>query len=249
MTILYLRKLNQSRRPKLNDRVKFFHQDLETWVEATLISDALRGWRHYYNIVYDNGREDGVYLTPNKRWTLLEHDHGVQHDMQQVDGGDEPESLTPSPNTSPDQETIHTVTGTREKTRLNFAEYLSNDSSYEFSRNILDKSRTESMDWDNLGTDLESPPRFFNLPTLEINLDRATNLEHCLPLSSTPLSPRKSQCHPQLSSYPNSPRRPRISRLRRSLPLEIEEGNPEDNAPAFLSRLNPFRKKKPKNDH
>ena len=43
--------------------------------------------------MYDNGREDGVYLTPNKRWTLLEHHLGVQHDMQQVDGGDEPESI------------------------------------------------------------------------------------------------------------------------------------------------------------
>ena len=254
--------LNQDRKPRIHDRISFFHTDLGTWVEATLISNALRGWRNYYNIVYDNGREDGVYLIPDHRWTLLDPPQEDQGAVHQLDGMDDPASLTPTPETSPEYPIGPSETGTRAKTglRLNLGHYLSSDSSVD-SVNPLDRSRTDSMAWDAIGTDLESPPRFFNLPIKEVLLDKASNLELRLPISSTPISPHQTppedlnllqpinlEHRLPISSTPVTPRRPRISNPRRSLPLELEQENNEDSIPAFLTRLNPFRKKKKPTD-
>ena len=56
--------------PRKNDIVYFFHRRYMKWVRAKLISNELRGYKNYYNIEYDDGSKDGVYLIQNERWTL-----------------------------------------------------------------------------------------------------------------------------------------------------------------------------------
>ena len=90
------------------------------------------------------------------------------------------------------------------------------------------------MTRDNYGTDLEcnvvceEPPLY----RLSIPLDQDVNLDAVLPLTSTPVQYRF-----QPKSEPRT--RPRISAPRRKLPEEREK-----EELSFLSRLNPFRKKR-----
>ena len=119
-------------------------------------------------------------------------------------------------------------TGTRPKVRLNITEYLSQTSDSEDNTNT---DHDKAFDWDNFGTDLEcnviceEPPSY----RLSIPLDQAINLDYVLPLTSTPV--------PVLSPQERS--RNRVSAPRRQLPLEVDK-----REASFLSRLNPFRKRK-----
>ena len=59
--------------PRKHNIVYFVHRHHGgKWVRATLLSNELRGYRYYYNIAYDNGVKDGVYLKPGDYWTLGE---------------------------------------------------------------------------------------------------------------------------------------------------------------------------------
>ena len=59
--------------PRKHNIVYFVHRNHGgKWVRATILSNELRGYRHYYNIVYDNGIKDGVYLKPGDYCTLGE---------------------------------------------------------------------------------------------------------------------------------------------------------------------------------
>ena len=153
-----------------------------------------------------------------------------------------PASLTPTPETSPDQE-LARLTGTRPKQIIRFgvADFW-DDSSASDSTNpataVHDPHR-DSPEWDPYGTNLHSPDlldvavnhghpfshKQSPNSTEAIPLGKVANLEHVLPLTSTPNS--------------SPPRRKRISMLRRSLPLE----SPRSHRPVFLKRLNPFKKK------
>ena len=253
-------RLLQGRKPKLHDHISFLHKDLLTWVNARLISNELRGWKNYYNIVYSDGEEDGLYLIPNERWTFREPDEpeaSPQH-IQQADGNDDPDSLTPSPETTPEHQATPSETGARAKTdvRLNYGGYLST-SSPDISPERRNKTDTESMEWDALGTHFDTPPRHLNHPvSYNFDLDKAAYLDLLLPILSSPelsvqpageldlLQAADLQLRLPVSSTPNSPRRQRISHCRRSLPLESKDGA-KKTTPKFLSRLNPFKKKPP----
>ena len=177
----------------------------------------------------------------------------------QADGNDDPDSLTPSPETSPENQAPLLNTGARSKTdvRLNYGGYLSTSSPDISPHRTVSKAETESMEWDALGTHFDTPPRHLQHPTsYSFDLDRPANLEFILPVSSLPeLSTQPDreinldratnlQLRLPISSTPNSPRRPRVSHCRKSLPLETEASG-KSSTPKFLSRLNPFRKKSP----
>ena len=232
-------RLCQHRVPRRHDHVAFFHRDLNRWRQVHLTSNALKGYRCYYNCVYDDGEEDGVELSPDLRWTFIDESscadcaNPPQHvAIAQLDGLHIPGSLTPTPDTTPEKED-----GPREPIRFGLDDYL--DSSNEESPvPILDKSFTGSPEWDSYGTHLERPLLFDQPPRRITNLDRPVDMSLVLPLTSTPI--------------PHS--RPRVSGQRKLLPLEVKDraddaGNRTDedddqHPPKFLSKLNPFRKKK-----
>ena len=98
-----------------------------------------------------------------------------------VDGIITPESLTPTPETTPEKDAEQN----EGIILLAPGDYL--DSSEENSDSlvpVLDKSFTGTPEWDSYGTHLERP-----LPPLEqvTHLDRPTNLSLVLPLTSTPI--------------------------------------------------------------
>ena len=67
--------------------------------------------------------------------------------------------------------------------------------------------------------------KLLNQPYPYVDLNKVSNLDKHLPVFSTP-----------------QPKKTRISRCRRPLPKEIQD-NSDDKLPAFLSKLNPFKKK------
>lgn len=131
----------------------------------------------------------------------------------------------PTPNITPDGPSSHEP---NKSIRVGPADYVDNsDSSCE---DVLNDATIESPTWDSF----ESGPHFSRPSTsrqqdVGIELDRAIDLSHVLPLTSTPIP------------TPVQLRRPRISAQRRSLPLEQESHVPSH----FLQRLNPFKKKSP----
>ena len=56
---------------QVHDVIAFYHGSKKTWVRATLLSNELRGHKNYYNIRYDTGKLDGVFLIKGERWTFL----------------------------------------------------------------------------------------------------------------------------------------------------------------------------------
>ena len=235
-------RLCQHKLPKLRDRVAIYNQVTGAWVNATLTSNTIRGYKDYYNCVYDDGVKDGMYLHMDQRWTFIENSccdecAGITDapvPIAQVDGIHIPGSLTPTPETTPEKDSPSYGI------RLGPADYLQSDTSDEASSvAVLDKSFTASPEWDAYGTELESPLGY-NQPSQHVSrLDRAADLSLVLPLTSTPI--------PTLRPRPTVQRRPRVSALRRSLPIESEKNedddNEEDGRPKFLSKLNPFKKK------
>ena len=244
--------LIQDRIPRKHDRISFYNQGIGRWSLVTITSNPnkKKGWKHFFHYANDDGEAGGIYLKPDERWTFIKDDEiGLLHNnaldnIPQVDGDFVPASLTPTPETSPDQEPAR-LTGTRPKQPIRFgvADFLS-DSSDSDPTEAADKNHDPSRDspeWDPYGTSLHSPTDLLDVavnyghsfPILpcpisseEVLLDRAANLNVVLPLTSTPHS--------------SPPRKKRISHLRRSLPLE----SPRNSQPLFLKRLNPFKKKK-----
>ena len=109
---------------------------------------------------------------------------------------------------------------------MNVGEYFTDTTDSDENDSNRHLNDAVSMEWDALGTDLEEDSSSYH----PIQLDRAVNLNSVLPLTSTPNYRQET---------PHTARRQRISMPRRPLPLEMEvnEGN-------FLSRLNPFKKKR-----
>ena len=63
-------QLLQDSKPKTNDVIAFYHGSEKTWVRATLLSNELRGHKNYYNIKYETGKLDGLFLIKGERWTF-----------------------------------------------------------------------------------------------------------------------------------------------------------------------------------
>ena len=174
--------------PHIHDRVAFFDEDYG-WTDVTLTSKRLKRYGVYYNYLDDDGFEAGVYLDPDKRWTFIEDSccdicTGVeaQAPIAQVDGVYIPNSLTPTPETTPEKE---------EHIRFDLGEYIKSSSSDDGSIvATLDRSFTGSPEWDSYGTNLESPlsrPHHGLCEPVQhvTGLDRAVDLSLVLPLTST----------------------------------------------------------------
>ena len=181
-------QLCQHKAPRKRDQIAFFHRDLNRWCYATLTSNAVAGYRRYYNCLYDDGVEDGITLLPDTRWTFVEDSccetcagtGAAPAHIGQVDGTCIPGSMTPTPETSPEVDIAERCI------RFETADYLGSDD--EPALPLLDKSFTGSPEWDAYGTDLECPVSRYEPLERVTNLDRVTDLSLVLPLTSTAVS-------------------------------------------------------------
>ena len=237
--------LIQDRLPKKNDLVAFYDNQTGVWVtDLRLTSDAVKPWKYWYHYVDKEGREGGVELKPNERWTFLveednssyDAEHGSSsdndpHAVHQTDGVVDPDSLTPSSATS--------TGATAKSVRLTpGVQYSDSESDGEPLNTAVNLSPHASLDWDAFGTDLESPPRFFNQPALQIDLTAVQNLDRILPLTSTPREDASmwSPWPPSVVVTTPTPYLP--------TPTEpAEHDGASSTVPEFLTRLNPFKKK------
>ena len=116
--------------------------------------------------MYNDGGEDGLYLIPNTRWTFRDSHYAAGVEVNR--SPDRFLSLKPTPETTPEQLTL-TISDTS-------------------SVDILNKS-LESLEWDMMGTQLESSQSSllecheFDLPDLPLN--QVCRLDNNLPLTST----------------------------------------------------------------
>ena len=227
-------QLLQDRRPKVGDHISFFDVNAGSWINAHIITDLNRRWRYYYNIMYDDGTKDGLYLKPDTRWTFLnwsnnevEFPRSAETPSTTVDVTPQsPQNLTPNDPTIPP--THHLLE-------------LSED---------IDNSRAESLEWDMLGTELVSETENVPLSPSQVVLDRVSSLDFVLPL---PLGIVRSSSPVPLDAVSNleailplvsSPVRsqPRVSRPRQPLPRETRRSR--SFTPSFLRNLNWFRKRR-----
>ena len=216
-------KLLQDRKPKKGDLISYYNDRLKTWVNAKITRDLTRTWRCYYNIEYSNGEQDGLYLKPDSRWTFLTDSKGNVLLPGRTRSETAPPSLHPTPASSPSRDTdpLHSPANTSFLSTPSAA--LSTSLSVASSIGVLDRCMHESMEWDatydSLLLSSESTPQ----PGYTVSLDRVNNLDHVLPISSTPV-----------------PTSHRVSKLRQPLPLER---NPDEaKSPGFLGRLFRFMK-------
>ena len=150
-------KLLQDRVPKVNDRIAFYSDTEQSWVEGKITHDLTRRWANYFNVIYDDGTRDGLYLRPDTRWTFLFTADGRPL-MPTMRVGSAPVSLQPTPNTSPtrEQTPFFDVNDINSCNSPNSAMLdTSNNSS---SVGTLDRSRDGSMAWDLSYLDLTSSP-------------------------------------------------------------------------------------------
>ena len=213
----------QDRKPKVNDLISYYNDRLHTWVDAKIIRDLTRQWKDYYNIEYSNGEKDGLYLKKETRWTFLTDSSGNLLTQGNVRSGSAPPSLHPTPDTSPTREPSPSLGSNNRLSDLApIEDGLSDSSSLLSSTGTMDLARTQSMEWDMSYCDLESSLQPINHPIDHVVLDQVNNLESVLPVSSTPV-----------------PHKPRLSRMRRPLPLEQHPDN--DHIPGFVRRMLPFK--------
>ena len=218
-------KLIQNRKPKVNDRIAFYSEDQHSWVEAKVTHDLSRRWANYFNIVYDDGNKDGLYLKPNTRWTFLPNSNANSLATDQMRVNSAPTSLQPTPETSLIREATPFL-DVNDLSDLNSPNSVVLDSDSETSSiDILNKSRDGSMEWDLSYLQLaSSPDQTYPGTCQEINLHRVQNLETILPLRSTPAQSRRH-----------------VSAQRNSLPLEQHSAQQSSS----LFRCMNFFKRKP----
>ena len=223
-------RLDQSRKPKKGDKISYFDTNTNTWINAFITHDLTRRYRHYFNIVTENGRRDGLYLAPDTRWTLLQDESPPEENRNY---GFNISSLEPSPTSFLHLRPRH----------LSFSRSVDNlhvQSSPTIHDN-LDSDSLPSLEWDYAASN-DSPSYFPDLP-----LDRVLNLDNVLPLSLTYhrstsvdlLQPQNLDQRLPLTSTPVSPRS-RVSNPRRSLPLERSRGR--SLIPTIFRKFNPFKK-------
>ena len=237
-------KLLQDRPPNVGEEISFFDSRTNKWVDATVTANLSRKWNHYFNIIYENGNEDGLYLIPDTRWTLKPNLQEIHRHPP-----DQPTSLEPTPHTTPDK-----INPSEESNidpeQTTPHETLSLDNSSSEPSNIdnnLNLTEPDSLQWDDQGTELLSSDEYI----WPVDLHAVANLDHLLPLQLEPPPttdanpPHLDQAFilediPPVSSTPSGHRR-RIQQRRRTLPLE--SGHRQGFIQSFLRRLNPFKKK------
>ena len=210
-------RLLQNRKPNRGDLISFFDERTQTWLEAKITKDLSFKYKNYFNIVYPDGIQDGLYLIPDTRWTFKISNN---HDIEANRSSDDASSLKPTPETTPERVTCN----------------VSNTSSV----GILDKSITESLEWDMLGTELASSNESLsdlNYRMSNVPLNYVSNLNAHLPLTSTWKT--EEETPERLKSLISKPRR--LAQLRR--PLPEESNNTRSFLPHFVRKMNPFKKK------
>ena len=241
-------RLLQDRKPKVGDLISYFDSHSGSWLDAHIITDLNRRWKHYYNIMHANGHKDGLYLIPDTRWTFRTWRHDSSNDLETVRAEvDHFSDLDPTvaadaglslPGSSPQSPLA-------DLDRSSDAHLTQDPLAIDF----MDGSRTSSMEWDFCGTELGSVP--FSAPEspsqvvlgrvsqlhsvlpipldlaprdLDVPLNMVCNLDAVLPIASSPVHPRT-----------------RLSRPRQPLPREVTRSR--SCTPSFFRRLFAFRKK------
>ena len=234
-------KLDQSHKPKVGDYISFFDSRLQHWVDAQITANLSTKWKNYYNIIYEDGTEDGLYLVPDTRWTFKDTSNNTQeterYNINEITSVEPTPETTPTENVSLDDIYSNQLTETPGAT-------LSTSSSSCATIHDLDATRDDSLEWDLQGIELHSSSEY----QWPVDLHRVVNLDQLEPFSvDPPISTQDSlndvvnlNNRLPLSSTPR-PHSTRLSQLRRPLPLEMEEN--QGVISAFLRRLNPFKKR------
>ena len=102
--------IDQSRRPVRGDIIAFVKGSF--WTKARITS-KVTGYPYYFNIEYEDGTLDGLYLRPpseetKESWTFIRPNHWTPlvsnpdktQNISQLDGTDTPSSLSPASSTS-----------------------------------------------------------------------------------------------------------------------------------------------------
>ena len=176
-------------------------------------------WPNYFNIVYPDGREDGLYLRPNTRWTFR-HPNSNNAAIESIRSSDNLPILKPTPDTTPEQ----VILGTSDNC----------------SHDVLNKSIIETPQHDMPGNQLD-PSHGSTLERIDFSLPRdllnqVYRLDSNLPLTSTW---NRDHIPNSVPTAPSKTKR-RIAHQRRHLPAESEI---KGFLPIFAQRLNPFKKK------
>ena len=236
-------RLIQNRTPVVGDLISFFDDRLQAWVNARIIQDLSKRWRHYYNIIYEDNKKDGLYLIPDTRWTFIPKKN---LDVERVDSNLNLKQLEPTPESSitsriPTQSSSSSSVSCSQLISWNISEpNLSNPHS----------ASSSSLQWDPLGTELLSTQDPSYLDELyDIPLDQVQNFDCVLPIPDMPTTPpRRQRSLPNLHKVTNldrvlpltstpNPHKQRLSNLRQTLPLESVER--KSFLPGFLKRLFP----------
>ena len=238
-------KLNQERPPIVGENISFFDSRIDQWVNATVTANLSRKWKNYFNVAYENGEEDGLYLHPDTRWTLRPAPQEVPRHI------DQPVSIEPTPQTTPEN------SGSIHHNSDDHSNIASIHESFSYAQSVpseldiqdfLDTTTQDSLQWDEEGTQLLSSSEDL-WPT---DLLAVANFNHLLPLPSdqpdtsdfySPADsvPNQENEPPTLSSPSPQPYRRYIRPRRRTLPLE--SNSRQSFLQSFLRRLNPFKKR------
>ena len=214
-------RLLQDRIPRPGDSISYFDARTQMWRDAIITKDLSNRWPNYFNIAYDDGTQDGLYLIRNTRWTFRHReDNFAAIEAQRLD--DHLSSLKPTPETTPEQFFL--------------------DDSDASSVDIFNKSHGESLEWDMAGIHLESsyastPVHDDPIPT-DVPLNQVCRLDTNLPLTSTWRTSTDTSILRQ-DTVPKEKRR--LAQPRRPLPAEFPEIR--GFLPRFARRLDPFKKK------
>ena len=119
----------------MGDIISFYDERKGYWVEAKIIKDLTSRWNYYYNISYADNKKDGLYLITDTMWTFVQNWNSAEERLEQTYTlGD----LDPTSSTTP--EPRHDLGFSSPSPVLTI-----------FEPNI---STTDSLEWDNVGTDL-----------------------------------------------------------------------------------------------
>ena len=224
-------KLLQHRKPIVGDHISYFHDKKKTWTEAIITKDLSKKWKHYFNIRNADGEEDGLYLRPDTRWTLIPT-NAIETERSHYDLN----ALKPTPEST-------------------FLQQDSSNNSTVTSPPLEDHPASQSLEWDMLGVELDTSLNTSNnpfswLPPIDVGSPSRVNyLAYHLPLTSTPQrhTPSHGDTFIDLNARLPIPTPPhhhedQINQLNRSLPLDLT-GN-RDCLPTFIKKFLPFKKKK-----
>ena len=191
-------RLDQSRPLQKDTKMAFYDTTTGRWKKVTITSNPIsrKGWKDWFNFIDELGIEGGGFFPRNERWSIID-DHvnniPVFNPIPQIDGTYLPESATPD--TSPEksnQDHVTDSTGARSKIRFDAIQFLSSSSDNDEEPPDSPGFNT-AFDWDSYGTELEC-----DLPVLPthkppVDLNQVANLDHVLPLTSTPLPVHQRQ--------------------------------------------------------